>query len=371
MRNLKLVGTTKIIAALAISMLMALFLAAVVFTVSEGKINPLPIAIALFVAGTVLQFGLPKKAKSKYAFAITVELWVQYIQENFFKDDEFMSKCFDESDAVLGGAVVHLPQAGAKPTVVKNRTRGVAATATLRTDSDITYALNDFTTDPTVITEAESKEISYDKMGSVLSEHMETLRETVGDDLLIQWCANLATGSILRTTGTAVATALAPSATGTRLKFLKEDLARAQTLMNKQNVSKADRYALIPSDMMAQLKEDADLKTRDFALELNLKDGVIGRLYGFNIMERSATPVFTNATPPVVKALGAAAAATDNLAVICWQKNAVAKALGAVKFFENTDDPTFYGSLYSAFLKMGGRARRTGNEGVVAIVQTP
>lgn len=375
---MKLTGFTKAFGALILNLMLALFLGVAIEQATapayeaRGETTPFTaktVAITYFALATFMQLGFMRQNKKQYAFAIQQEFWVDVIAQNLFKSNAFMNKCYDASSHVLKGSVVHLPQAGAKPTVVKNRTIGSLGTNVTRTDTDITYALNVYTTDPTLITDAEAMEVSYDKMASVLQEHLETLGETISDDLLIQWCLNLATGNILRTTGGAVATALAPSATGTRLKFLKEDLARAQTLFNKQNISSEDRYALFPSDLMSQLKEDADLKQRDFGMELNLKDGTIGKLYGFNLMERSSTPVFTNATPPLVKALGAAGAATDNLAAICWQKNSVEKALGTIKFFEAINDPNGYGDIYSALVKMGGRSRRTNNEGICAIVQ--
>lgn len=370
MKNL---SKTKFIVGLLMSFFIALFIGMAVETASMGQLGAFETAAVIMTVGALVQIGTysmrHKKGTAGYAFAIQQEFWVDYIMNNLFKNTDFINKCYDESDSVLQGSVVHIPQAGAKPTVVKNRTIGVTASNVTRTDTDVTYPLDVYTTDPTLITDAESLEISYDKMGSVLQEHLETLRETISDDVLIKWCLNLASGNILRTTGAAVSTALAPGATGTRLKFLKEDLKRAQTLMNKQSISAEDRYALIPSDLMAQLQEDSDLKLRDYALDINLKDGTIGRLYGFNLMERSATPVFTNAATPVVKALGAASATTDNMSIVCWQKNAVAKALGTIKFFEAVNDPNTYGDIYSALVKMGARSRRTNNEGIVAIVQ--
>lgn len=329
---------------------------------------------AVVVVGGVFGAGVVYGVVSHYlpktnitCMAIQQEFWVNYIIENLFKDNSFLSKCHDESDYVLSGSVVHIPQAGAKPTVVKNRST-LPATVVQRTDTDITYALDVYTTDPTLITNAEQKEISYEKIGSVLGEHVESLVETYADDVLYKW-APTASAQITPTTGAVVATAMAPGATGTRKKFLKEDLKKAQTIMNKNNIPKNDRYALFPTDMLAQLMEDADLVKRDGANgnEVDLKNGVVSRLYGFNIMERSDTTVYDVANAP--KAPGAATAATDNLAVICWQKHAVAKALGTTDFFENKQDATHYGDIYSALVKLGGRKRRSNGEGVVAIVQ--
>jgi|ERR1019366_5563719 hypothetical protein len=299
--------------------------------------------------------------------AIQQEFWVNYIIGNLFKDNSFLMKCFDESDSVLAGSVVHIPQAGAKPTVVKNRS-SFPATMVKRTDTDITYPLDVYSTDPTLITNAEEKEISYNKIDSVLGEHVSSLNESFSDDLLFKWAPTLA-GNIINTTGDSVATALAPSATGNRNKFTKEDLKAAQRLMNKQNIAKEDRYALCPTDLYAQLMEDKELIRRDGVMggEIDLKEGIVLRLFGFALMERSDTTVYDVTNAP--KAPAASGTTTDNMAVICWQKNAVAKAMGSAKFFESIGLAENYGDTYSAEIKLGGRSRRANGAGVVAIVQ--
>ncbi len=305
--------------------------------------------------------------------AVQKETWVNYFIGNLFKGNPHLEagRCFREDDNVLGGKIVHIPQAGAKPTVVKNRTT-FPAVAVRRTDTDIVYALDGYSTDPTHITDIEEVELSYSKMDSVLGEHLETLREYIGDDILHKWVSTYvdqtAPGVILRTTGSAVAAHLA-SATGNRKLFLKEDLKRARLTMNKQLIPTADRYAIIPADMLDQLTNDTDLKVRDNALELDMRAGSIGRLYSFEILERPTTTIFTNAATPVLKALGAAGAATDNDTVVCYHKNAVACALGDVNIYENIQDALYYGDIYSFEVRMGGRSRRADGKGLVMIVQ--
>lgn len=306
---------------------------------------------------------------------VTVEIWKNDIIENLFKDNSFLNYAFNADSYVIGGKVVHIPEAGAKPSAEKNRS-SLPAAVKVRTDGDVVYLIDEFTTDPILIKNADEVELSYDKRQSVLSEHQLALNEIVGDWMLYNWFTYTynsvtTTGQILRTSGTASASYNPHStATGTRKKFVKEDLQAAQTLMNKNNIPKQGRYAIVPSDMMAQLLDDTDLKQRDGANggEANLQEGVIMRLYGFNIIDRSSVLLFTNAGTPVAKEPTAADAATDNNAVLCYQMNSVERAKGAVEFFENENDPTYYGSIYSALVRMGGRIRRS--KGVVAIVQT-
>lgn len=311
--------------------------------------------------------------------AIKKELWVKYIVSNLFKGAEFLSLCKRADEYVLQGSLVHIPQAGAKPAVIKNRS-SLPATIAKRTDTDIVYLLDEFTSNPTLISNAEKYEESPDKLASVLDEHVQTIREVIGDEMIYNWLAGfaasgagspaaaIAAATVLRTTGSNVAAHMA-GATGTRKLFVKENLQAARTLMNKQNVPKEDRYALVSSDMLDQLMQDSDLKKRDMALELDMENGAIARLYGFNILERSYVATYDNASTPVIKAVGAAGAFSDNDVVLCWQKNSVELALGSVQVFEELNKPDYYGDVYSALVRAGGRKTRKDAEGVVAIVQ--
>jgi hypothetical protein len=333
-------------------------------------------ALLLLAEASFASAGVQTRISVDSAMSVQVngvarEIWVNYIIENLFKNAEWMKFAYNDDMYVLAGKVVHIPQSGAKPTIVKNRAAGMATVVT-RTDTDITYALDTFTSDPTLITKVEEIEASYDKIANVLGDHMQTLRETVGDNLLYNWLLNgVASGAIRRTSGGNV-TALAPGATSTRKAFVKEDLKAAQLIMNKQNVLKENRYALLPSEWVDILNADADLIKRDaqYGGELDLANGKVSKLYGFTIIDRSDVAVFDNTGTPVVKAPGAATATSDNYAGLCWQQNAVSRALGDVDFFFKEKDPQGYGDIYSALLRMGGRARRTDGKGIVPIVET-
>jgi len=307
--------------------------------------------------------------KGVITMAIQKEIWVDYIIGNLFKDNEFLNYCFNADAFVINGTLVHIPQAGAASGVKRNRTN-LPATITQRQDVDITYALDEFTTDPRLIISADTYELSYDKIASVLQEDLANLKELIANWMLYKWAPAGAT-RILRTTGSAVSAHL-PSATGNRKKLMVADLKNAQKLMNKDGVPKADRYALLSSDMYAQLTDDTAFNTaRDSVREMNLPEGTVARLYGFQILERSTVITYTNATTPAVKTPDAAGATTDNDCVLCWQKLSLEKAMGTTDFFENLKDPQFYGDVYSSLQRMGGRIRRNDEKGVVAIVQEP
>lgn len=309
--------------------------------------------------------------------AVQKEIWEDYIEENLFKNNEHLEVCMREDENVYAGKIVHIPQSGAKPVVVKNRTT-VPKVAVKRADGDIVYIIEEYTTDTIVIPNAEKIELSYDKIDNVMREHINALKEFAGDEVFYNWLSGFTAipnlsdainpAGVLRTSGGNV-TAHLGGASGNRKLFIKEDLQKARTYLNKQNISTSDRYAVISSDMLDQLSNDADLKKRDNALELDMESGVIKRLYGFNILERPTTAVYNNGATPAVKAPDAASAGTDNDAVVCFHKSAVSCAVGDVKFFDDLDNPEYYGDVYSALFRLGGRKRRADAKGIVAIVQ--
>lgn len=358
----------KAVSSLFIVLLLSSFVGAMFDTVSPGN------GVFGFCA-TFLLFSIPLKgfANGPVALAIQNEIWVNYIIENLFKNNEFMEKAKNADQYVVGGRVVHIPQAGATPTVVVDPTSYPLAVKQ-RIDTDIAYVLRNYITLPMHITNAEMQEISYDKIASVIGEHVKTLGDAIADHLIVQWletstftgAGTIPAATVIRSTGANVAAHLG---TGNRKKLTKEDLQAARKTLNKQNIPARDRYALLSSDMLDQLANDDDLKKRDSALELDMRSGTIGRLYGFELMERSEVASFTNDATPVVKAIGAADATTDNDAVICWQMDQVERARGTVKFFEKLDDPQYVGDIYNASVRMGGRKCRQDGKGIIAIVQ--
>lgn len=298
--------------------------------------------------------------------AVQTEIWVRYIINRLWKDNKFLKFAFNDDQYVVGGKIVHIPQPGSKPTIVKNRASFPAATVQ-RTDNDITYVLDRYTSDPTHIEKADMEEITYDKISSVFGDHAGALVETVADDMLIKWLTGLTSASIVRTSGADSAVKVTGQV-GERKVMVHGDLKKCKLKMDLQNVPKEDRYALLESNMADELFTSlSDTQYRDFSQYANAKEGIIGRLYGFDIMDRSSVSMATSAL--AIEALGASVDATDHIASITWQRDAVTRAMGERKFFEQKDDPQYYGDIYSALLRMGGRRRRSDDAGVIAIIQ--
>ena len=312
---------------------------------------------------------------------IPQEFWVSYIVEKLRRTNPHISLCTDESKFVKGGSVVYIPQAGAKPNVVKNRPFG-AAVAVQRGDTAVMYGLDVFTTDPTAITYAEGAEISYEKTDSVLADHTDTLAETIGDELTFSWirgikpAANGATtveylpvGRRLSTSGDSTAVNSQDGQTGARKACTYVEFDTMQAIFNKDNVAKTDRYAMLESFMLKEFQNSLTANMMAaFQGTADLANGIVGKYAGFTILERSSVlAVSANGT---FRVPGEAIAATDNLASIFWQKGSVTKALGSTELFQDMGNPLYYGDIHSGLVKMGGRCKREDWKGIGLVVQT-
>lgn len=317
-----------------------------------------PVTLFLVLVALSLTVPLPKGV----ANGVVLEAWANYIIERFWKDNAFLRNSYNDSPYVMQGRIVHIPQPGAKPVVVKNRST-FPATAVRRTDTDVTYSLDEYTTDPTHIPNIDEIHLSYSKQDSVLGEHMEVLNETVADDMLIKWGAN---ATIVKTTGTAVGPITGQ--TGNRKGFGHADLKKLMIKMNVDNVPKTGRFVLIDDNMFEYFYDSlSDTNAKDFSRYADAANGVIGKLHGFSIGTRSSVLAATNAD--AIKALGSALGATDCLASLAWHQNSVAHAIGDTKLFQDKDSALYYGDVHSALVMAGGRVRRSDAKGVYAIVQ--
>lgn len=307
---------------------------------------------------------IPQIPAGGLGMAVEVELWHDDIAQELLKDNEFLKYAFDADGYVLEGKVVHLPQSGGAANVEKNRSVFPAVNVK-RNDTDNTYALDEYTTDPVLIQNAETVEVSYDKRTSVIEENMEGIKEYIADDMLIKWSANVIASMKVKTTGDSTG-ATAPDATGNRKAFTETDLKSCRDKLNKQNVSKSNRYMLLSTEMLSQLETSMGDKFY-YKDVVNLPEGTLTKLYGFYIMERSEVLVTTAAD--AIKVIGAAAAVTDHQAGLFWQKNMVERALGEITMFESLGDPNNYGDTYSFLVRAGGRGRRGDGKGVGLIIQ--
>lgn len=330
------------------------------------NISPYLLSAAILALTLLLAPHCKVKVPGVMISGVEKENWVDYIITRFWKDNYFLKFFYNESKKVLAGKVVHIPQKGSKPTTRKNRTE-FPAVAVRYAASDVTYALDEYSVDPTHVHELDKIELSFDALDEAYGEQIGSVSEAIADDMLIKIATGLPTTSYIRSTGEAVPVGL-DGATGNRKAVIHKNLKSAGAMMNKQGVPANDRYVLFDADMYEQFTDSlSDNQARDFSRYYNAETGVVGKLHGFNIMTRQSVVSLSNAD--VVRALDAANLAADNAASICWQKDCVSFALGECNVFDDTDNPLYFGDIISSAQRAGGRRRRADNKGVVLIVQ--
>lgn len=296
--------------------------------------------------------------------AVQKEIWQRDLVKDFFADNSFASKAVNDDMYVNEGKKVHIPNAGAPADVEVNRTKLPAGTKE-RKDTDVDYTLDELTTDPVRIPFADTVELSYDKRNSVISQNKLNLIETASEILLKNWAP--AKENCVETTGTEV-NAHTAEATGKRKSLDKKDILALMTKMDAANLPQEGRYLLLDASMYAQLIESlTETESIGFFAAANVQKGVVGQLYGFNILKRSKVLVYTKAG--IVKDVNAKGAADDNAAGLAWHESCVSRALGEVKMFDSLNNPLYYSDIYSFLVRVGGAKRRTDKKGVYAIVQ--
>lgn len=295
--------------------------------------------------------------------ALNKQVWLNTIVENFFPDNSFATKSIDDS-IFVNNKTVHVPNAGAPSGVEINRTQKPAS-VNQRTDQDLSYDMDELTTNPIYIPNIDMVELSYDKRQSILWNDRMELQKQAHQNLLYKW---FVAGKVIETEGDAREAHTSTTATGNRKALTKDTILKLMTLFNQDDVPATGRYILLDSVMYADLlKNLTEKELSAFLASANAQKGILGELYGFSIMQRSQVLRLTSA-----KALlkwSQNAAATELAAGLAWQEQCVSRALGEVKMFDNTDDPTYYGDIYSFLMRVGGSKRRYDSKGIYAIAE--
>jgi hypothetical protein len=306
--------------------------------------------------------------------ALDKQIWLSQIQEQLLKDDSFLNIVGTDHSGYTNNLTVHVPQAGANPTISKNLSVFPASIGS-RTDVDLTYNMNLYYSEPIRIGQDETQYISYAKRASVLGGHLGKMRNVIGNNTLYSWATSNLAGSQVLTTGSAVSTALAPSATSTRLAVTYADFVRAKSILDQQNLNPADEiYCIIPTAMYYQMLLDTNVsKYLEFG-QATAQSGIVPMLAGCKLIKRSSVVVYDNTATRVIKSVNdegtpSSPATTDNLGALFISSSYVSKALGAIKVYTEENSPTLYGDVLSTTVCHGAAKLRTNCEGIVALIQ--
>jgi hypothetical protein len=336
--------------------------------------------------------------------AINLALYSQVIMDNLYKGNPFMQMCTDDSRFVRyldgdgstkGAAVVHIPAAGAVPTITQNRS-SFPITALNRTDVDLTYNINTYDAGVWYMTQVEAETVAYDKASSLVREQVNALAQTLGNQICYALAPSAVTYGVtrvIRTNGVLQSVALSSGATGSRSGLTLNNVANAMNMLDSDNMPYDERFMVFPSAQwnleilnLANLQQFLELGSKsglragtvDDVTSPEMIKGYVGNLYGFNCYKRQTVVSYLTGSTPVLQTIGGngeitATNTTDNLAVLFWGKIATSVAQGETIVFYNPDRAEYLGGLFSAYVRLGAAQSRsaitTGQLGIGAIVQ--
>ena len=299
--------------------------------------------------------------------ALNISIWQATLVENFYPDNGFASKSVDDSAYIKAKKVI-IPNAGAPSKVQKNRTVK-PATVNQRTDNDLEYVIDELTTDPIYIPNIDTVELSYDKRTSIISNDREQLQNAAEENILERWGLGVPSKNVLFTTGTTERDAhTSETATGKRKCITKADLLKIMTRMDADNVPKEGRHILLDAYMYADLLENLSESDKwMFQNSADVQRGIVGKLWGLNVMTRSQ--VLRVKTDKSLLGWDKDAVAGEMAAALAWHDKSVSRAMGEVKMYDSTNNPLFYGDIYSFLLRTGGSVRRYDKKGVYLLAE--
>jgi hypothetical protein len=292
----------------------------------------------LFVIATVYTVAIhylegkgATRIKSAMFAVVLLELWEKELINSLrFESREWMKK-IRSYDKWVGNNVIHLHEIGADPDVlIDNNTYPIASAQ--RTDDEIPISLHKYDTTNTIITDDELYAIPYDKEGSAVRQHRETLEEQMANHGLHKMAASAdgAETPVIVTTG-------ADDGTG-RLRFTPNDFVTFKDRCDKLDIPMDDRnITLCQAHINDMLLEDQSFRDRYF----NTETGKLrAMLYGFKIYDDNYNPVY-DAVGSTKKAFGAAGAADDRNGSTFFYGPRMARAKGTVKAYKSiaAEDP--------------------------------
>ena len=292
------------------------------------------------------------------------------IQPLLFPGNSFMMRSMSD-DAFVNNNSVELPHSGTIPAVQVDRAILPAAIAK-RTDAPTNYLLEELTTDPTLIGYSEGLTINYNKRASILDQHAKSLNTKAATRCLQKWASGANTAHKVASTGSARAAGNSNGAqTGNRKALTLADIVNVQNIFFKDDVQNelgdVNGVAVITPAMYADLIKLSDFNQQQTYGAANIPSGVMRRAFGFDFYVRS---LVTNLdVSDVLKAEGAAGAATDQDAAVFYHPNFVRRAVGAIVPFIDEDKPEYYGSIFSMLVRFGAIQARNDSKGVVLLFE--
>ena len=300
-------------------------------------VTPLYGAIALNAIGLAAGF-LPKEV-GVLCEGVYKEVWTDKVIEHYtsLEQGTFLDGIPDFSQYAENDTI-HLSDVAGDPDVLVDNTTYPLEIQTLENE-DIAIKLSKFETKPTSITDDELYAIAFDKIKVVRGRHL----DQIGERKLEKALHAMAPVKDTPETPVILTSGEVPDEDG-RIPITRKDILELKRQADKLKIPKKDRRLVLCSDHVNDLLA-ADQKFRD--QYHNYADGVISKMYGFEVYEFSTCPLFGQNLAK--KAFGAVAGDGDYEASVFFYTKRMFKANGTTKVYysESGKDPVNKRNLIS------------------------
>lgn len=245
---------------------------------------------------------------------------------NSVKSLGWLNKIRSFDSQVAGNNTIHFVDLGGDPTVLVNNSSYPIGIESLE-DADKAISLDKYQTKATRVTDDEARSLSYDKVGSVIERHRDSVDAKKFSRAIhaLAPSANSAKTPVLVTTG---------EADGTRKRLVVKDLIALKEKFDKLKVPVEDRVLVLCSEHVNDLlAQDTTFAQR----YNNTTTGAIANMYGFEIFEYVDTPIFNASTLNKV-AYGTQAGSSDRNASVAFYAPRMMKATGETKAYIDQPD---------------------------------
>lgn len=261
------------------------------------------------------------------------QVWTDQITKNFYPEATFLSFAKDFSQ-LADNDIINMADCGFDPKVLVNNTT-YPIDIKEREDMPLSFQLDLFETENTLVRNPEAVELSYDKMESVIYGHRMALLNKTSQKAAHAFAPNENTDNtpVIKTTGT-------DNGDGYK-RVTIEDILKLKRKFDLLDVPADKRFLVLDPH------HTEDLILSDVKAFKDLTDFVNGkpkRLLGFNILEYTKNPKYNIIT---LKKLEFGEISNDN-SVFCsfaFSSDEVMKADGTVQMYERLNDPELRGTV--------------------------
>lgn len=293
-------------------------------------------ALGMTVVGVVMSFvRLPNGLRA----GVYVEVWTRQVVEHYTHamENTFLDGIPDFSQYAEND-VIHLSDVSGDPSVLVDNTTYPLDIEELE-DGDISIRLSKFETKVTKVTDDDLHALAYDKMALVKTRHGDKLSEGMLDKAIHAFAPaeNTVDTPVIVTSGL-------PDETG-RKKLLRIDVINLRRKLDKLEVPKKGRRLVLCNDHISDLLENDQKFQNQYH---DYENGVITKMYGFEIYEAAKCPLF-DCTTKKKKSFGAVATANDFEASVFFYVPRMFKCKGSNKmhYSKAENDPIYKRNLVS------------------------